>query len=121
MPDATAAKPTISYDVFSQLDLRVATITEAEHHANADRLLKIRLDDGSEGGRQVCAGIRAWYEPQDLVGRQVVIVANLEPRMLRGEASEGMILCATKGEQREAEDVVLLVPDRPVPPGSAVS
>lgn len=121
MADATATKPTIDYDLFSQLDLRVATVTAAEHHSNADKLLKIRLDDGTEAGRQVCAGIRPWYEPEDLVGRQVVIVANLAPRTLRGEPSEGMILCASKGAQRDPQDVVLLVLDRPVPPGSVVS
>ena len=59
-----------------------------------DRLLKIRLDDGTEEGRQVCAGIKAWYDPEQLVGRQVVIVANLEPRKIRGELSEGMILAS---------------------------
>jgi methionyl-tRNA synthetase len=121
MPDAAATKPTIDYTAFSKLDLRVATVVSAEHHPNADKLLKIRLDDGTEGGRQVCAGIRAWYEPQDLVGRQVVIVANLEPRNLRGEPSEGMILCASRGDPREPEDVVLLILDRAVPPGSAVT
>ena len=114
----TEAKPQISFADFTKLDLRVATITEAEHHPNADRLLKIQLDDGSGTPRQVCAGIKAWYEPSDLVGKQVVIVANLEPRQLRGEMSQGMVLAATAGEH---DDVVVLTLDRPVPTGSSVS
>ncbi len=115
------AKPTISYDQFSELDLRVATITAAEVHPNADRLLKIQLDDGTESGRQVCAGIRAWYDPQELVGKQVVIVANLEPRKIRGELSEGMILAATSDTVGGEAEVVLLGLDRPAKAGSTVS
>lgn len=123
------SKPPVSFEDFIKLDLRVATITAAEAHPNADRLLKIQLDDGTEGGRQVCAGIKAWYDPQTLVGRQVVIVANLEPRKIRGEISQGMILAAshvTGGEGTgegagEERDVVVLLPDRTVPAGSPVS
>ena len=117
--------PTISFDEFTKLDLRVATITAAEVHPNADRLLKIQLDDGTPDGRQVCAGIKAWYEPDQLVGRQVVIVANLEPRKIRGEMSQGMILAASDlkegSEHGDERDVVVLTLDRPVRPGSRVS
>ena len=60
-------KPEITYDEFTKLDLRVATITHAEVHSNADRLLKVQLDDGSGTSRQVCAGIKAWYDPQELI------------------------------------------------------
>jgi len=87
--------PAIAYDLFSKIDLRVATVLAAEAHPNADKLLKLKLDDGTPEGRQVCAGVRAWYDPATLVGKQVVIVANLEPRMLRGEVSAGMILAAS--------------------------
>ena len=66
-------KPQIPFDDFIKLDLRIATITACEPHPNADRLLKIQLDDGSEAGRQVCAGIRQWYEPDQLIGKQVAI------------------------------------------------
>ncbi len=106
-----------------KLDLRVATVTACEPHPNADRLLKIRLDDGTPGGRQVCAGIRKWYDAESLVGRQVVIVANLEPRKIRGELSEGMILAATDGadDEEESRTVVVLGPARSVAAGSAVS
>ncbi len=120
-------KQQIAFDDFIKLDLRVATIKAAEPHPNADRLLKIQLDDGTEEGRQVCAGIKAWYEPASLVGRQVVIVANLEPRKIRGEISQGMILAASDvrevnddGEPVE-RDVMVLTPDREAKPGSVVS
>ena len=91
----TEPLPNIKFDDFAKLDLRVATILSAEAHPNADKLLKIRLDDGTPEGRQVCAGIKAWYDPATLVGMQVIICANLEPRQLRGEISQGMILAAS--------------------------
>ena len=114
--------PSVNFEQFTHLDLRVATITAAEPHPDADRLLKIQLDDGTSDGRQVCAGIKAWYEPESLVGTQVVIVANLEPRTIRGEVSEGMILAgsAVSGDS-DKEDVCVLRLDRPLPPGSKVS
>lgn len=124
---AIEPKPQISFEDFIKLDLRVARIKHAEAHPNADRLLKIQLDDGTAEGRQVCAGIRAWYDPQDLIGKQVVIVANLEPRKIRGEVSQGMILAASAppedgdGESQQPRDVVVLTLDRDVPPGSGVS
>ncbi len=116
-----AAKPQISYADFTKLDLRVATVTSAEPHPNADKLIKIQLDDGSGTPRQVCAGIKAWYEPQDLVGKQVVIVANLEPRKLRGEMSQGMILAASEVKEGDERDVVVVTVDRAVTAGSGVS
>ncbi len=123
-----AFKPQIAFDDFIKLDLRVATIKAAEFHPNADRLLKVQLDDGTPEGRQVCAGVRQWYDPATLVGRQVVIVANLEPRKIRGEISQGMILAASDlkpggggTDDPAGRDVVLLAVDKPVKPGSTVS
>ena len=128
--------PSIPYDHFAKVDLRVATVLSAEPHPNADKLLKLRLDDGTPEGRQVCAGIKQWYDPSMLVGRQVVIVANLEPRQLRGEISQGMILAASDLKDAPAtgapadsaakpgpdsRDVMLLTVDRAVKPGSKVS
>jgi len=127
MPATVQEKPRIAFDDFIKLDLRVATVTACEPHPNADRLLKVQLDDGTPDGRQVCAGIKQWYDPDALVGKQVVIVANLEPRKIRGEISDGMILAASdvKATNDEGEvterDVVVLGVDRTVPPGSAVS
>ncbi|MDI9403325.1 MAG: hypothetical protein QM516_05580 [Limnohabitans sp.] len=133
--DQPTALPNIKFEDFAKLDLRVATVLSAEPHPNADKLLKIRLDDGTAEGRQVCAGIRAWYDPATLVGKQVIIVANLEPRQLRGEVSQGMILAASdlkilaegatpSGEAKpgaDERDVVVLTVQKPVKPGSRVS
>ena len=113
--------PTIPFDLFAKLDLRVATVKACEFHPNADRLLKVQLDDGTPEGRQVCAGIKAWYDPETLVGKQVIIVANLEPRKIRGEISQGMVLAASDLKGDEEKDVVVLMPDREVKPGSPVS
>jgi methionyl-tRNA synthetase len=113
--------PQIPYEDFAKLDLRVVTVTKAEIHPDADRLLKLQIDDGTPEGRQICAGMKAWYAPEDLEGSQVVIVANLEPRKIRGEISEGMVIAATKRSGEEAEDVAVLRCDRPMPSGSKVS
>jgi tRNA-binding protein len=127
-PDKSVPKPQITFDDFVKLDLRVATIKSAEPHPNADRLLKVQLDDGTPEGRQVCAGIRQWYDPASIVGKQVIIVANLEPRKIRGEISQGMILAAsdlkpgTEGaDDPSGRDVIVLTVDKPVKAGSAVS
>lgn len=120
-----AFKDPIKYDDFAKIDMRVATITAAEPHPNADRLIKMQLDDGTENGRQICAGIKGHYEPEELVGKQIVIVANLEPRKIRGELSEGMLLAASEmtGEGGENDDrrVILLGVDKPMVTGSSVS
>jgi methionine--tRNA ligase beta chain len=113
--------PSIDFEHFSKIDLRVATVTACELHPNADKLLKVTLDDGTENGRQVCAGIKAWYEPESLVGKQVIIVANLEPRKLRGELSEGMILAASDLLGDDERTVHVTTIDGSVKPGSRVS
>lgn len=131
-PAQPEALPNIPYELFAKLDLRVATVVRAEPHPNADKLLKLTLDDGTPSGRQVCAGIKAWYAPEQLVGRQVVIVANLEPRMLRGEVSQGMVLAASDLRDGAApaadakpgadlRDVIVVTVEKPVKPGSKVS
>lgn len=120
-------KPEITFDDFTKLDLRVATVLAAEPHPNADRLLKLQVDLGFEQ-RQICAGIREYVaDPDALVGRQVVVVVNLAPRKIRGELSNGMLLAASvtgepaaEGEQAPTVDVVTLTPAKPVPPGATV-
>jgi len=104
----------VTIDQFRAIELRVGTVRAAEPHPNADRLLVLRVDVGGEE-RQLVAGIRAHYEAASLVGRQVVVVANLEPAKLRGVESQGMVLAAADGER-----VVLLRPDDPVTPGATV-
>lgn len=113
-------KPEITYDDFAKLDLRVAKVVAAEPHPNADRLLKLQIDLGELGQRQICAGVKAYCDPAQLVGRQIIVVANLAPRKIRGEESNGMLLAATATENGETRDVVLLAPMRDVPAGSTV-
>ena len=110
-------KPQITFDDFLKLDLRVATVIAAELHPNADRLLKLQIDLGDEQ-RQICAGVKAYYEPEALVGRQIIVVANLAPRKIRGEESNGMLLAASVLDGEETTDVVLLAPSKAVPAGS---
>lgn len=105
----------ITIDQFKQLELKVGTVTAAEPHPNADRLVVLRVDLGESEHRQIVAGIRAHYAPETLVGRQIVVVANLEPAKLRGVESQGMLLAAS-GDDR----VVLVRPDEAMPPGAAV-
>ncbi len=112
-------KPEITIDDFARLDLRVATVLAAEPHPNADRLLKLQIDLGFEK-RQICAGVRQYYQPEQLVGRQIIVVANLKPRAIRGEESRGMLLAASAMDGETVQDVVLLAPDKPVPNGSTV-
>src|SRR5204863_6166851 len=89
--------PQITIDDFSKVDLRVATVVEAERVKGADKLLRLVVDLGFEK-RQILAGIALAYQPEALIGRKVVIVANLQPRKLRGLESNGMIVAASFGE-----------------------
>lgn len=114
-------KPQITYDDFAKLDLRVATVVQAEPHPNADRLLMLQIDLGGEQ-RQILAGVRQYYQPESLVGQQIVVIANLQPREIRGQTSHGMLLAASAvDDQQEVQDVVLLGPGKPVPAGSAIN
>ena len=105
----------ISFDEFTKIDLRVATITHAAHVDGADRLLQLTLDLDGET-RTVFAGIRSAYRPEDLVGKQTVMVANLAPRKMRFGISEGMVLAAGPG----GEEIYLLSPDEGAAPGMRV-
>jgi methionyl-tRNA synthetase len=105
----------IHIDEFRKIDLRIGVVKSAEAHPNADKLLVLRVDLGSEE-RQIVAGIRAHYQPEALVGRQVVIVANLETALLRGVESQGMLLAASDGN-----GVVFLTPEKSVNAGAKVS
>jgi len=106
--------PQIPYADFAKLDLRVATVLEARPHPNADKLLLLQIDVG-DARKQIVAGIRGHYEPDELVGRQITVVNNLEEAMLRGEESQGMLLAASAGDA-----IVLLQPDRECPAGAAI-
>jgi methionyl-tRNA synthetase len=106
----------ISIDEFLRVDLRVAKILSAESVSGADKLLKLRVDLGELGQRDLFAGIRAAHDPVTLVGRLIVVVANLEPRKMRFGVSEGMMLAAGPG----GKDIFILSPDSGAIPGMRV-
>jgi len=119
-PEALAAEPLvvdqISIDDFTKVDLRVARIIEAEHVPEAKKLLKLKVSMGGDVTRQVFAGIKSAYEPEKLVGRLVVIVANLAPRQMKFGLSEGMVAAAGAG----GTEIYLLSPDSGAKPGQRV-
>jgi methionyl-tRNA synthetase len=88
----------LDFETFMTVELRTGTIASVEDHPNADKLYVVKIDDGSENGRTVCAGLKPYYTIDEMNGKQVVFVANLEPRKLRGVVSEGMICAADDGE-----------------------
>lgn len=110
-----SAKSEIAFDDFMKIDLRVAEVLKAEKMKNADKLLRLQLDIGSEK-RQVISGIAKYYEPEELVGRKVICVTNLKPVKLRGEMSEGMVL---SGEDEDG-NLSLATVDQSLPNGSVV-
>ena len=116
-PAPATAPGTVNIGDFSKLDLRVAKVLEAKFVEGSDKLLQLTLDLGTEQ-RNVFSGIRSAYDPAKLVGRQVVMIANLEPRKMRFGVSQGMVLCASADDGPE---VFLLSPDSGATPGMKVS
>ena len=116
--DAAKAEPAplIEFDDFQKVDIRVGTVLVAERHPNSDKLLRVEVDLGEECPRQIVAGLAAYFTPEQLVGRQVAVVANLAPRKLRGLESQGMILAVRQGEGME-----LVAVSGPVDAGSKIS
>ncbi|OHA58282.1 MAG: methionine--tRNA ligase subunit beta [Candidatus Vogelbacteria bacterium RIFOXYD1_FULL_44_32] len=107
-------KPLINYEDFSQVDLRVAKVATAERVADSAKLLKLEVILG-EDKRQIIAGLGKKYEPEILIGRSVVIVANLEPRLIMGLESAGMVLAVDTDS-----GPTILLPDQEVAPGSFI-
>ncbi len=109
------AVPTVPFADFKKLDLRVAKILAVENHPKADKLyvLKITLGDSE---RQIVAGVKPFYTPEQLVGKCVVVVTNIEPAVIRGVQSQGMMLAASDGPR-----VLFVQPEREAAPGSRVS
>ncbi|HEV8289471.1 MAG TPA: methionine--tRNA ligase subunit beta [Candidatus Norongarragalinales archaeon] len=107
-------KPTIAYEDFSKLELRVATITKAERVPGADKLLKLTVRVGDEE-RVIGSAIAEWRAPEDLEGKKIVIVYNLAPRKIRGIESQGMLLAAEKDGQ-----LSILTPDEDIEDGAEV-
>jgi len=105
----------ISYREFQQLDLRVAKVVSVEGHPNADKLYVMKVDVGGGEIKQMIAGLKGHYTPEELAGKSIVVVNNLEPARLRGLESQGMLLAAQDGEK-----VIVLVPESEATPGSKV-
>lgn len=114
----------IPFDDFAKVELRVAKVISAERVPNSEKLLKLIVDageanlpalpTGQAGGRQIVAGIGKAYAPESLIGREIVIVANLEPRLIMGLESQGMLLAAS------GDSPVILIPGKEVPPGAKI-
>lgn len=104
----------ITFEDFKKLDLRVVKILKAENIEGSDKLLKLQIDLGEEK-RQLVSGIAKFYQPEDLIGKQIIIIVNLEPRMIFGFESQGMLLAAGDSE------AVLLRPDKEVAPGTKIN
>lgn len=113
-PDAV--KETVDFPTFEKLDIRVGKVVECEKVPKADKLLRFRIDDGM-GGRTIVSGIAKFYDPADLVGKEVCFIANFAPRKLKGVESQGMILSAQDADGR----LVVIGPTGEVRPGSSVS
>ena len=106
----------VTFDDFKKLDLRVGEIKEVEEVEGADRIYKLKVDIGEE--RQLIAGIKQFYSKEDLIGKKIVIIANLEPRVIRGVESHGMLFAASTPEK---DKLTLVTVDREIPNGSRVS
>jgi methionyl-tRNA synthetase len=114
-PAAVSTEGLVDITEFGRIDLRVAQVLEAERVQGADRLLKLQIDLGDEK-RQIVAGIAEFYPPEEIVGKKVIVVANLKPTTIRGIESRGMLLAAKKGSK-----LAVVTPDRDLPPGAKVS
>ena len=106
----------ISIQDFKQVEMKVGKVLSVDDHPNADKLTVLRVDVGEERPRTLVAGLKPHYSGAELEGKSVVVVTNLTPARLRGIESQGMLLAALDGDT-----VSVLMPDKPVAPGSAVS
>lgn len=106
----------ISFDEWKNVDLRVAEIIDVQDHPQADRLYVLQVDLGEEK-RTLVAGLKQHYEKDDLIGKKVIVFANLKPAELRGVMSQGMVLAAVEGDGKK---VVLLTPDEDIAVGARI-
>ena len=107
----------ITYDEFKKLDLRIAEIRAVEEITGADKIFKLTIDLGGET-RELVAGIKLFYDKDSLIGRKIVVLANLEPRVIRGIASHGMLLAASNEDK---SSVVVLTIEKDIANGSKVA
>jgi len=105
----------ITIDDFAKLDLRVAKVLEAEDIEGSDKLLKLKVSLGEEE-RQILSGIKKSYSAEDMVGKEIIIVANLKPRMMMGLESQGMILAT----HDESDNIIIVSPEKEAPAGSKI-
>lgn len=105
----------ITIQDFQRVELRVAVVKSVEDHPKADKLFILKVDTGECGEKQLVAGLRGHYTPQELLGKKVVIVNNLTPATLRGVESQGMLLAAQDGER-----IVVLTTEKDIRPGATV-
>lgn len=105
----------IKFEDFAKLELKVGTVLECEDIEGSEKLFKLMVDLGEDQPRQILAGVKQWYKPKQLVGKQVVVIANLEPRMMMGLESQGMMLAADSKDG----PVFLTIPKK-VPPGTKI-
>ena len=118
MDELRPPKSLAKFDDFAKMDLRVAPVLDCREHPNADKLLIVKVDLGTEQ-RQICALLKGHYHPDELLGKLVVVAANLESRTLRGEVSQGLILSAAEGPTKTRMVVLSLSADVAV--GSVVA
>jgi methionyl-tRNA synthetase len=118
-PEPVVAPTYATIDDFAKIEIKVGTILVAEFIEGADKLLRLEVDFGEEKPRQILSGIRAWYNPEDLIGKQCPFVTNLAPRKMKGLESQGMIL-AVRTMDGETERLGLFHPNISVTPGSDV-
>ncbi len=104
----------ITFDEFKKMDLVIAQIKEVNDHPNADKLYLLKIDTGSEE-KQLVAGIRPFYQKEDLIGKKIVVINNLQPTTIRGEESQGMLLAAC-----DVKGISLVVPEGDVNVGAKV-
>lgn len=111
----------ISFNAFKKLDFRIATVLEAEKVSGTRNLLRLQVDMGELGQRQIVTGLAQYYSTETLVGMQIIVLANLEPAKIRGVKSEGMLLAAETGKPGDPNyRVVLVVPEQKLPAGTPV-
>jgi len=104
----------INFEDFQKIDIRVGKVIEAEDIENSNKLLKLKVDLGIEK-RQIVAGIKGFYKPEELMGKEIVVIFNLEPKVLAGIESQGMLLAADVDEKP-----IILIPEKEVPIGTKV-
>jgi len=106
---------TVDFEFFQKIELKIGKILEAVRVDGSDKLLRMQVDLGEEAPRQIIAGIGKAYEPEILIGRELLFIANLEPRTIMGLESQGMVLAAS-----DEQGPIVLSPDREVSPGASL-